>query len=68
MANELNEKEKMIRERVSKMSDEEMADFLTELYFRASGAILLIEFLEKKGIIDSVEYKKYVKEQLAKKE
>ncbi len=66
MANELDEKEKMMRERISKMSNEEMADFLTELYFRASGAIMLIEFLEKKGIIDSKEYKNYVKDQLMK--
>jgi hypothetical protein len=66
MANELDEKEKLMKERIKGMSDEEMADFLTELYFRASGAIMLVEFLEKKGVIDSKEYKGYVIEQLRK--
>ena len=66
MANELDEKEKMMRERIGNMSNEEMADFLTELYFRASGAIMLIEFLEKKGVIDCKEYKNYAKDQLMK--
>ncbi len=67
MATELDEKERMMRERIRGMSEEEIADFLTELYFRASGAILLIEFLEEKGIIDSEEYKEYAREKLKKR-
>ena len=66
MTNELDEKEKSMKEQISNMSDEEKAGFLTELYFRATGAIMLIEFLEKKGVIDSKEYKNYVKDQLGK--
>ena len=63
----LDEKEEVIKNWIRDMTDEERIDFLTELYFRASGGILLIEFLEKKGIIDSKEYKEYAKEQLAKR-
>ena len=64
---ELDEKEDVIRNWIKNMSEEERVDFLTELYFRASGGILLIEFLEKKGMIDAQEYKEYAKEQLGKR-
>jgi|GEM_PF-5760034 len=67
MANELDEKERMMRRRIEEMNPGEMADFLTELYFRASGAMLLIEFLEEKGVIDSGEYKEFVTERLKKR-
>lgn len=64
---ELDEKEEVIRNWIKNMTDEEKVDFLTEVYFRASGGILLIEFLEKKGIIDAQEYKDYAAEQLRKR-
>ncbi|NYZ77730.1 hypothetical protein H0O02_05465 [Candidatus Micrarchaeota archaeon] len=68
MKSALDEKGEAIRNKIRAMNDEEMMDFLTELYFRASGGILLIEFLEKKGVIDAKEYKEYAKEQLKKME
>jgi len=66
MKSKLDEKEEIMRETISKMDEKQKVDFLTEVYFRSMGIFFLIEFLERKGIIEKGEYQKFVKEEMEK--
>ena len=61
-----SEQEEILIETIMKMDDKQKAEFLTEMYIRSVGIFFLIEFLQKKGVVDKEEYAKFVEDEMKK--